>query len=161
MTNGMKFLRPEEYLPRVESKFAMVTNRLLQAIPNLEIEHIGSSAIKGAISKGDLDILLRASKEEFANILAEIQKIGFFIKENTLRTDQLCMLETKDYKIDVAIQLIEKGSKFEMFTKFRDALNSDPQLVEQYNQLKTESSGKSPEQYRQMKSEFIETVLAR
>lgn len=37
--------------------------------------------------------------------------------------------------VSTAIQLIEKGSKFEMFIKFRDRLNNNHKLVEEYNRL--------------------------
>lgn len=157
----MKFLKPEEYLAKVEFVFAKVRAELLQKISNLEIEHIGSSAIKGALSKGDLDILVRTSKDRFSEVLSGIQGLGFFIKEDTLRTDQLCMLESKNDGVDVAIQLIERGSKFEMFIQFRDALNADPHLVKQYNQLKVESTGMLAHEYRQRKARFIEEVLSR
>ncbi len=155
----MIFLKPEEYLPKIEAIFKIVENRIRNLLPNAEVEHIGSSAINGAISKGDLDILVRTSKDDFTGALSTIQSLGFSIKKETLRTDSLCMLETQEFDADVAIQLIEGGSEFEDFVKFRDHLNTTPELVKKYNLLKIKSMELTPEKYRQIKSEFIQSIL--
>lgn len=130
--------------------------RISEILPHAEIEHIGSSAIKGALSKGDLDILVRVKNHEFHAALSALQSLGFRIKEDTRRTEWLCMLEDGH---ESAIQLIESGSQGEMFVQFRDHLNGNPALVKKYNDLKNESTGLSPETYRKRKSEFIECVL--
>ena len=155
----MKFFKPDEYLAEVLSAYQLVQARVLQAVPFAEIEHIGSSAIHGAISKGDLDILARVPAARFTEALEIIQTLDFSIKEGTLRTESLCMLETSRYGIDVAIQLIEQGSEFEGFVVFRDRLNANPDLVEEYNDLKRRATGLSPTDYRAIKSKFIEKVL--
>jgi GrpB-like predicted nucleotidyltransferase (UPF0157 family) len=159
--NKMRFMKPEEYLPRANKVFSHLKNRLVAELPHSEIEQIGSSAITGALSKGDLDVLVRVAKEHFNTALSTLQNLGFTIKQDTLRTDSLCMLLVHDYDIDTAIQLIEKGSKFEMFTVFRDRLNENSALVQQYNALKNASIDLPAEEYRQKKSRFIESVLGK
>ena len=67
----------------------------------------------------------------------------------------LTAYETKNYDIDVATQLIEKGSEFEMFCQFRDRLNQNPALVERYSALKIKMVSISTTEYRVRKSEFI------
>jgi GrpB-like predicted nucleotidyltransferase (UPF0157 family) len=154
---GMHFLGPNEYQTAMKDQFEKLKGRLSRAIPYSEIEHVGSSAIMGALSKGDLDVLVRISKDRFPEAIEAIQSLGFSVKPGTLRTESLCMLEGPN---EVAVQLIEKGSKFEMFVRFRDRMNADPSLVEKYNQLKLSCAGKSPNEYRAIKSKFIELVLA-
>ena len=161
MNDQMHFLEPKDYLPTVIPIFNQLKTRVQTAIPSAEIEHIGSSAIQNAISKGDLDILVRVMKKDFEKALTTIQNLGFQIKQDTLRTDSLCMLETQGYSINVAIQLIVKGSEFEMFILFRDRLNADPSLVEKYNELKMSSTGLSAREYRTRKSKFIESILTK
>lgn len=154
----MRFLKPEEYQDAVEQKFLAMKARLSSAVPYAEIEHIGSSAIRGAVSKGDLDILVRVNRSQFSDALNAISNAGFAIKPGTLRTESLCMLEGAE---DVAVQLIERGSEFEMFVRFRDLMNSDPGLVERYNALKVSCAGMSENEYRARKSEFIQRLLGR
>jgi GrpB-like predicted nucleotidyltransferase (UPF0157 family) len=152
----MRFFKPSEYQKRAECEYNEMRVRLNKVVPFAQIEHIGSSAIKGAVSKGDLDILVRVEKGRFAEALTAIEKLGFSVKQGTLRTESLCMLEGPK---GVAVQLIEQGSKFEMFARFRDLMNANPELVKQYNELKINSIGLSEHEYRARKSKFIEDLL--
>jgi len=130
--------------------------KIQKQLPNAQVEHIGASSIPGCLSKGDLDIYVAVDNVEQA--IAIIEQLNFKIKQNTMRTPQLCMLESQNNK-DVAIQLVEKGSVFEGFLCFRDKLQSNPELIEQYNQMKLSCEGFTQEKYRQVKSRFIEGVL--
>ena len=155
----MKFYTAEEYLPKVLSIFEHVSRELKETLNNFELEHIGSSAIHGAISKGDLDILVKVSASSFEEALEKIKTLGFYEKQGTLRTACLCMLSTDRFNHDVAIQLIVKNSEFEMFVEFKDKLNQNPRLVDEYNLLKQNSIDLTPEDYRKKKSLFIDSVL--
>lgn len=156
---GMRFQEPAEFVDQLNQIFCEVRNRVLHALPDSDVDHIGSSAIEGTISKGDLDILVRVGKERFEESIAAVEQLGFQIKEGTLRTESLCMLVTTEFGKDVAIQLVARGTEFEDFLQFRDKLNGDPNLVREYNQLKRDSVGLDPARYREKKSAFIERVL--
>ncbi|RYZ81955.1 MAG: GrpB family protein [Proteobacteria bacterium] len=155
----MIFLKTENF-PQVPKIYEILSVELSTLLPHAKIDHIGSTSIAGALTKGDLDILVRVQKSDFETTLLEIKEIGFTEKFGTLRTPSLCMLVTEKYDWDVAIQLVEAGSQFEDFLKFRDRLNADPALVNEYNQLKLSASGADPVEYRAKKSTFIERVLA-
>lgn len=156
----MKLLKYDEYSPRVLEIYQDLSSTLPKLIPYSRVDHIGSSAVPGSISKGDLDVLVAVESSEFNEALALIKSIGFNEKEDTLRTDELCMLVTDKYNYDVAVQLIIKGSEFENFITFRDPLLSDPRLVEKYNELKRMSEIYYEDTYRYKKNEFIKSVLA-
>ncbi|MDQ2435720.1 GrpB family protein, partial [Acinetobacter baumannii] len=51
-------------------------------------------------------------------------------------------------------------SIFTFFLTFRDKLIASPTLVNEYNQLKLESTHLDHDQYRAVKSNFIERVLS-
>lgn len=112
-----------------------------------------------AFSKGDLDVCISVYAAEFATTRDKLQSLGYTIKAGTLQTEQLCMLEAPRKDISLAIQLIEKGSKFEFFHKFRDTLLANPELVERYNKLKLQFSVQGPLIYREEKAKFIRSVL--
>ena len=133
--------------------------QLSAALPLATVEHIGSSSIPQAISKGDIDVLVAVAQADFAQALAALVALGYEEKNDTLRTPQLCMLVSPRADIDLAIQLIERGSKFEFFLTFRDALRADPDLVAQYNQIKRCANNSAD--YRLAKSSFIDEVLRR
>ena len=133
--------------------------QLPAALPLATVEHIGASSIPQAISKGDIDVLVAVAQADFAQALAALVALGYEEKNDTLRTPQLCMLVSPRADIDLAIQLIERGSKFEFFLTFRDALRADPDLVAQYNQIKRCANNSAD--YRLAKSSFIDEVLRR
>lgn len=156
----MKFYRPDTFLDNLNRIYSELKIRIHDILPDADVDHVGSSAIHGAISKGDLDILVRINKEELESCIEKLKKLGFKEKQGTLRNDSLCMLYTDQYKEDVAIQLVARNSEFEDFLLFRDLLNSDPTLVSEYNALKEKSEDLTADEYRSIKSIFIEKVLS-
>lgn len=97
--------------------------------------------------------------KDFESSLVTIKNLGYVEKEGTLSTPQLCMLITEKYNHDVAIQLVENGSEFEDFLKFKKILSAKPSLVEEYNELKRSSSHLNEDEYRSKKSKWVESLL--
>lgn len=156
----MQFFPTTEYQPHCAQLFEDYKTKIRQLIPFAIVEHIGSSAmIPNAISKGDLDIYVEVPAQQFLDAIKELQQLNFKEKLDTLRTHELCMLQSQAH--DVALQIVVTGSEFQNFLTFRDQLRRHPKLVQQYNQLKQSCSGTSPEQYRQIKALFIQNVLNR
>ncbi len=155
----MKFYKSEIYRPRLQEIFEELEERVHGILPHVVIEHIGSSAIKGAVSKGDLDVFVGVPKEEFRESIEKIKNLGFFEKDNTLCNDDIHMLVTGQYEGDVAIQVVVRGSEFEDFIEFRDLLIAKPKLLHEYNELKLSSEGFSEDQYREKKSSWIERIF--
>ncbi len=155
----MEFVEQANYLPRLESIFDELKEKLQMVLPNSRIEHVGSSSIPGAISKGDLDIFLGVNQVDFSKAIKMTETIGFREKTDTQRTKSLCMMVTDFYIEDVAIQIVANNTEFESFIEFRDRLRKNPELVTTYNKLKLDCKGMPHEQYREIKSSFIESVL--
>jgi GrpB-like predicted nucleotidyltransferase (UPF0157 family) len=154
------FLESAKYQPIAQQVYELLAARIRVAIPDAQIEHIGSSAVDGLISKGDLDIFVGVFPQVFETSVQTLESLGFRVKEGSLRTESLCPFEAFGYSIDVGIQLVALNSEFEFFLVFRDCLKSDLTLRQEYNKLKLESKALSPDEYRQRKSEFIELFLS-
>jgi len=154
----MIFLEPEQYQKNCVQLFNSYQKDISILLPFAKIEHIGSSAIPNAISKGDLDIYIEVKSEQFEFAIEQLKTLNFIEKQNTLRTDELCMLESLNND-DVAFQVVVTDSVFTFFLTFRNKLMSLPLLVKEYNQLKFECSHLDPDQYRKIKSDFINRVL--
>ncbi|MDB9681181.1 GrpB family protein, partial [Acinetobacter baumannii] len=54
----MIFFEPEQYQKRCTQLFNLYRKQISALLPSAQIEHIGSSAIPNAFSKGDLDIYI-------------------------------------------------------------------------------------------------------
>jgi GrpB-like predicted nucleotidyltransferase (UPF0157 family)/GNAT superfamily N-acetyltransferase len=157
----VKFLEPEAYRPLAREVFDQLCPRIRQVFPAARVEHIGSSSIEGAISKGDLDIFVGVEPEGFEDALAAIESLGFRIKTESFRNESLCPFESDAYPLPVGLQLVVNRSEFEFFLTFRDRMNTDGKLRSEYNRLKQQASDISDEEYRRVKSQFIESVLNR
>ncbi|MFW1837368.1 GrpB family protein [Acinetobacter gyllenbergii] len=154
----MHFFSAPEYQPNCTQLFDDYKNKIQPLIPFAVIEHIGSSAIPNAISKGDLDIYIEVPAHRFIDAIQQLQRLNFKEKLDTLRTHELCMFESQQH--DVALQIVVTGSEFCNFITFRDLLRNSPSLIQQYNQIKQRCVGLSQDQYRQIKADFIQSVLA-
>lgn len=60
---------------------------------------------------------------------------------------------------DVAFQIVATDSVFTFFLTFKNKLISSPKLVNEYNELKLQCSHLDLDQYRTIKSDFINRVL--
>ena len=155
----VKFLAPEAYQPLARELFHQISAMIRRALPASRIEHIGSSSIEGAASKGDLDIFVGVEPAEFQDAITSIESLGFRIKTESFRNEWLCPFESDAYPLPVGLQLVVNGSEFENFLIFRDRLNADVNLRSAYNELKRQASDLDEDDYRHAKSEFIESVL--
>jgi GrpB-like predicted nucleotidyltransferase (UPF0157 family) len=152
-------LYPHQQIYRqADKRFRIWKQRIEHCLSSAQVEHIGSTAIRGAISKGDLDLLVAVAAEDHALAVEKLLSLGFEIKQDTHRDKDLCMLQSQS-ESDLALQVISRGSYYECFVVFRDCLNDNPQLVRQYNQLKQQNSTADEEQYRAAKAKFIDIVI--
>lgn len=155
----MTFFDYFEYQKKCAEAFEKHRVLISKILPDTRIEHIGSSAIPGAVSKGDLDIFVGVSPAEHDDAVAALISSGFSEHRNTLRTNELCMLMSP--KPDVSLQVVANASEFEFFIIFRDILRSSPAILSRYNQLKRSCEAMDQDEYRKVKSEFIEDILRR
>ncbi|MEZ8786422.1 GrpB family protein [Vibrio splendidus] len=155
----MKFYPAEQYQAACYELFIRYEREIKKLIPNARVEHVGASSIPSAVSKGDLDIFVGVELGELEDAIERLTTLGFNEKLDTLRTPELCMLESTSGD-DVALQVVANGSEFECFLRFRDKLRANPALVKQYNTLKMSCEGWPQDEYREKKSDFIEHVLA-
>ena len=154
----MKFYPAEQYQAACNELFVRYERDIKKLVPNARIEHVGASSIPFAVSKGDLDIFVGVELNELEDVIERLTTLGFNEKLDTLRTPELCMLESTSSD-DVALQVVANGSEFECFLRFRDKLRANSELVQQYNTLKMSCEGWPQEEYREKKSDFIKHVL--
>ena len=149
------------YKKKADKIFTEVKKQLLKDLPDVEIEHIGASSVDGLVSKGDLDILVVVEASEFEPTKLKLERLGYRPKEKgeTLVTAELQPFDVTGYPIDVAIQLIASGSRFEFFRVFKKWLQRSEYYRDEYNRIKRENASAGDEAYKKAKSIFIEEVL--
>ena len=124
------------------------------------MEHVGATAVPGALTKGDVDLLVRVSGPDFPKAV-EVLRRRYAIHQPHNWTPTLASFNAPDTaQLGVGIQLVVVGSDADgFFGPFRDALIDSPALLAEYNQLKLRLDGLDYERYTEQKGEFIERVL--
>ena len=152
------FHKQEKLKERVEKIFLKERKRILRAIPSADIQHIGSTAIPGSLTKGDLDIQVRVEQKDFEKAQNALSKMYKPNKGNP-PTKTYASFKDADMEIPLGVQLTVIGSKEDNFTALRDILVSDEKHLQTYNALKKRYQGKSMREYRKAKGAFVERVL--
>ncbi|MFA0709906.1 GrpB family protein [Vibrio splendidus] len=101
----MKFYPAEQYQAACNELFIRYERDIKKLIPNARVEHVGASSIPFAVSKGDLDIFVGVELGELEDVIGRLTTLGFTEKLDTLRTPELCMLESTSGD-DVALQVV-------------------------------------------------------
>jgi GrpB-like predicted nucleotidyltransferase (UPF0157 family) len=150
-------VREEEIRERVAAIFARRRAELEGMLPGARIEHVGSTAVPGSLTKGDLDICVIVSGEEFeraSRVLAD--RFVVHQPENWSPTLASFTAPSED-GIDVGVQLVPAGSPDERyFVGWRDRLRADPELRAGYDDLKRRHRADGMDAYRAAKEQLIQ-----
>lgn len=152
------FRKQEKFKKQAEELFLKERKRILRVIPGADIQHIGSTAISGSLTKGDLDIQVRVKQKNFEKAQNALSKMYKPNKGNP-PTKTYASFKESDSKIPLGIQLTVIGSKEDNFTILRDILASNKKYLGEYNAMKKRYQGKSMKEYRKAKGKFVEKVL--
>jgi GrpB-like predicted nucleotidyltransferase (UPF0157 family) len=150
-------VREEEIRERVAAIFARRRAELEGMLPGARIEHVGSTAVPGSLTKGDLDICVIVSGEEFeraSRVVAD--RFVVHQPENWSATLASFTAPSED-GIDVGVQLVPAGSADERhFVGWRDRLRGDPELRARYDELKRRHQTDGMDAYRAAKEQLIQ-----
>lgn len=159
--------------PEVASRVAALIHARL---PEVAVEHVGSTAVPGCAGKGVIDVLLRYPPDDLAAAREALDDLGFqhqggrnpWPEERPMRVGSL-RHEGKVFQIHVHVVAEDDPDSVDLI-RFRDALRADPALVAGYVAAKQAAlaaaaaegavyfSGDARE-YVQAKEPFIERAL--
>jgi GrpB-like predicted nucleotidyltransferase (UPF0157 family) len=156
----VRIRRAEEIQDVAGAAFDAHRRDLAALLPAAEIEHVGATAVPGALTKGDVDLLVRVSERDFAPAV-QIVRERYEIHQLHNWTQTLASFKVPGPgEPPVGVQLVVAGSEADgFFGPFRDALINDPALLAEYNALKSRMDGLDYERYTERKGEFVEKVL--
>ena len=135
---------------------------LLSAIlPDARIEHVGSSAIPGAYSRGGVDICVAAPRGAFDEALGVLCEAGYVQRALDAGDHRRATLAAAHGDVPLTLRLIESGSAHESLMRLRDALRADPTLLARYNAIRIEAGPLGAAAYADAKAAFFADVLSR
>lgn len=165
-SNGWRFKSSPGHIKNMEEKyvdlFHIVKNELIGLINyvqgNFSVEHVGGSSIKGAITKGDLDICIITEKTNFQDITNSL-KSKTTVHHLELWTNNFAIFHTNKDNIEIDIVVVVKDSPYDTFVAFRNILLNNPELLQEYNTLKRTILNSDKQTQRDIKIPFIKKVL--
>lgn len=153
-------LKPaNELMPQVERVLASVFAHLAALLPDAELHHIGATAISGAVTKGDLDVLVRVSSVRFP---LAVQVLGkhFVVKQPANWTAEFASFgDDTGHALPLGIQVVVKDSEDDFLLFLRDYFLSHNDALLEYNRLKLTHFSEGPDSYWKAKNEFLGKIL--
>ena len=149
-------VREEEVREHVAAVFGRRRVEIEGMLPGARVEHVGSTAVPGSLTKGDLDICVIVTGGEFeraSRVLAE--RFRIHQPENWSPSLASFTAPSED-GIDVGVQLVPAGSPDERaFVGWRDRLRSDPDLRARYDEAKRRHRASGMDAYRAAKEALV------
>jgi GrpB-like predicted nucleotidyltransferase (UPF0157 family) len=139
--------------------FAAVAALVFAKLPCAEVEHVGSTAVPGCLTKGDIDVLVRVSRADFQQALTVLDDLLARSTKNE-PTDDYVEYEYSAAAVAASVQLVAAGGAHDDFHRLKAILKSDSEALERFNALKLRYDGRSMTEYRQAKAALIDSLLA-
>lgn len=153
----VSFKNSEDFKQTSEKIFHEQSQIILKLAPNAQVFHIGSTSIANSLTKGDVDLLVRVSREEFPEAVEKLKQL-YKINQPENWKEYFASFKDEIGGTDFGAQLVIKDSVLDDFVQLRDLLSSNPELLEEYNSMKLKFEGKDMDEYRKEKSDFFEKL---
>lgn len=154
MTERVRFTNDPAVFVKADRLFDTIARQLAEALPAAGIVHVGSTALPGSLTKGDLDIVVRVSASDFPRAEALLATM-FERNVGSFHSHELASFVDASTDPELGVQLVAAGSKLDHFVLWRDRLASDAALRRAYDELKRGFEGQSMDDYRAAKAAFI------
>jgi GrpB-like predicted nucleotidyltransferase (UPF0157 family) len=149
-----------ELTPQVERLLGRVLAQLQTLLPDAEMHHIGATALPGAMTKGDVDILLRVTRERFPAAVA-VLKEHFAIKQPANWTTEFASFgDDNGQELPLGVQVVIKDSSADFLVYLRDYFLANRDALAAYDRLKIDHALEGEEAYWQAKNAFLARILA-
>lgn len=157
----VKLYISSDLAPVVERIVNDVVNTLRHAAPGADIQHIGATAVPGAVTKGDIDLTVRTTAGQFAAVVERLRP-HFAVKQpENWSADFASFGDDERWELPVGVQVAVIDSPSDVFVKFRDYLRSNAAALSGYNELKRRHADDEGDGYWLAKNAFFEGLLSR
>ena len=156
-----KFRRYKFYYPLIFKREKKKLQRIFGR--NFQIEHVGSTAIKGLGGKGIVDIQVSVPKKQLEYFKNLLIKKKYVLHPNKKRGDRLYFVKDNSYINKIHIHLTRKGSVIEKDTlAFVNYLRKNKKHRKRYSEIKKQgikiAKGES-KKYKEYKKKIIKEIL--
>lgn len=158
MKEIVTFKSEENFRDQAEEVVQKHTEIITRAIPTADVHHVGSTAVKGSLTKGDVDLQIRVDEATFDYARSFLDQT-YARNEGSSQTSFFGAYEKEDEILPLGLQLTLKHSVVDNFWKVTRYFKENPAITENYNRLKLVHEGKDMDNYRDEKALFMRNLL--
>ncbi|WRU97557.1 GrpB family protein [Priestia filamentosa] len=141
----------------IEKAFLLHKSKIQEQLPKADIQHVGSTAIPKSLTKGDLDIQVRVTADDFPQAVQQLTAL-YDLNEGSIKTDSFRAFKDDSTIPPLGVQLTVIHSEYDFFWKFRDVLLQNEAYRIEYDKLKRKYEGKNMNEYREAKNIFFQRI---
>jgi GrpB-like predicted nucleotidyltransferase (UPF0157 family) len=139
---------------------ADVASSLRELLSQCQIEHIGATALPDGVTKGDVDINIRVSSDDFAGAVETLRR-RFPVAQPDNWSSTFASFSDSSRALPVGLQVTVIGSADDFLVPLRDLMRTDAALRREYDRVKRAAATLGPDGYWNAKNEFLTEVVAR
>jgi GrpB-like predicted nucleotidyltransferase (UPF0157 family) len=152
--------KTDDLFPQVERILHRVFARIGALLPDAELHHIGATALPGALTKGDIDFLLRVTPARFPTAVGALKQ-HFEVRQPDNWTPEFASFgDDASYDLPIGVQVVVKDSSVDFLLFLRDYFTTNADALSEYNRLKVTHCGSGQEGYWKAKDQFLAKILA-
>jgi GrpB-like predicted nucleotidyltransferase (UPF0157 family) len=157
---GMHLTLSDNLAPVLQVYLPAISARLSELLPKAEFHHVGATAIPRAVTKGDVDVLLRVEQVDFPSAVGVLRS-RFEIRQPENWTAVFASFgDDSSYPFPLGVQLVVRDSEADFFLFLHEYFTSDFAHLSEYNRIKTESAPRGSEEYWKAKDRYLSSILA-
>jgi GrpB-like predicted nucleotidyltransferase (UPF0157 family) len=154
-TEKMRFVERDPIAREIAQAYATQREIVRSLVPRSRIRHIGSTAIPGSITKGDIDLLVSVASD-LMSVADSRLSTCFHRNKGSGRSATFSSFVGYRKPFHIGVQLVARGSADEREFLTVQTWLARPSVVKKYNSLKRKFEGRSASAYRKAKTAFIE-----
>lgn len=152
-------LRPTaELAATADEVVAGLETLLRKLLPACLVEHIGATSMPDGVTKGDVDVNIRVSSDEFPAVVEKLRRF-FPVDQPDNWTTTFASFSDSSRALRVGLQVTVLGSSDDFLVPLRDVMRSDADLRHEYDRCKRAAADLGPDGYWKAKNTFLTQVI--
>ncbi len=158
----MRLVSSDSLAPVLRTYLPEITTCLSALVPEGEVHHVGPTALPGALTKGDVDVLLRVDAEDFPRAIDALRKRFAVMQPQNWTAVFASFGDETTYPFPLGVQVVIKDSEADFLLYLHDYFTADAAHLAAYNRVKTEALTRGcDDDYWQAKNRFLSEILER
>ena len=141
-------------------RFRTVAQLIGRAVPDAEVEHIGSTSVNGLPAKDVVDVLIGVEQDRWPAAVAALEQAGFICEGRKLGHSWLCAPSTERREVVLHV-VVTDSREWTRRVTFRDLLRRSADARQRYLQIKREAAQSSADwgEYTAAKGPTVRAML--